>query len=273
MKFISFNVNGIRASNPKGHLSKMIETEKPDILCLQEIRCNDATATKELSRYKECYPYIYFNTSKERKGYSGTAVLLKAEPKEVTYDIPGHANNEGRVITVDLDSVYLVNVYTPNSGEGLKRIDYRINEWDKAFKLYLAHLQTIKPIIVCGDLNVAHTPLDIYRDPGPSQEVAGYTKQERDSFHAILKDLQLVDTFRYMHPSTKKFTFWSNLIRIKAKNDPTKVMAARDLGLGWRIDYFLVSKPLKGDVKSSDVLLDVMGSDHAPVVMQIKTNK
>lgn len=253
MKLVSFNVNGLRSITSKGSVFKdLIVQHTPDILCLQEIRCNNDVATKLLGEFWNEYPYIYYNTSKTKKGYSGTAILSKEKPVNVTYDLPGLDNDEGRVITCEFSNgMHLVNVYTPNSGS---RYEYRVDVWDTAFRDYIKNL-TPKKVIVCGDLNVARGSLDIYDDR--LTDHAGFTIPERTHFETFLHDCKLVDTFRELHPELCKYSFWSNLGKMRMK------------GKGWRIDYVLVSRSMIQRVKVSDILSDCMGSDHAPVYIEL----
>lgn len=267
IKVVSWNVNGVRAVNRKGTLDQLILDQSPDILCLQEIKCNDETASAELVvKFKEQYPYVFYNTSKTKKGYSGVAVLAKMQPKNVTYDLHNHAeNDEGRVITFHLDSFVLVNVYTPNSGQDLKRLEYRTTKWDRCFEAYIKELSAKKQtVVVVGDLNVAHQPIDIYNPKHTNY--AGYTPQERASFDVILTRCKLVDTFRTLHPTTVKYSYWSNLGRSKDPNNPNMYLTPRQANKGWRIDYVLVSAQASNKVHHADILTEHTGSDHAPVV-------
>lgn len=258
MKIISFNVNGIRAINRKGNLEQLIHEESPDILCLQEIKCSDDIGRTELDqKYRNTYPFIYYNTSKTRKGYSGTAILSKNKPSSVVYDLVEHDNDEGRVLTLVFPSMIIVTCYTPNSGAELARLDYRVEEWDVAFRRYINGLVTKFtkiPVIVCGDLNVAHKSIDLYN---PKIKGAGYMPEERSNFDELLSEVGLVDTFRDLHPNLVKYSYWSNLGRSRSKNN------------GWRIDYFLISTNHIKIVKKSDILVDCLGSDHAPIVLQV----
>jgi exodeoxyribonuclease-3 len=259
MKVVSFNVNGIRAVNRKGKLEELIQMENPDMICLQEIKCHDAICETELmQKYADVYPYIYFNTSKTRKGYSGTAILSKAKPKSVVYDLVEHDNDEGRTITLVFKTCVIVTVYTPNSGAELLRLNYRVNEWDTMFKRYIEGLTktfaSTRPVIVCGDLNCAHKDIDIYN---PKIRHAGSMPEERLNFEDLVNDAGLVDSFRLLHPTTVRYSYWSNLGRARVKNH------------GWRIDYFLVSKEYKHLITCSDILTDAHGSDHAPIVLDI----
>lgn len=256
MKLISWNVNGLRSIDKKGDLDAFIASEDPDIIGLQEIRCDDQCAATLLKKHKDRYPYIYYNTSKARKGYAGTAVLSKIKPTNVLYDIPesfepGSANHEGRVIVCLFPAFVFLTVYTPNSGGELKRHTYRTDTWDHAFKAYIKTLGN--KVIVCGDLNVAKESIDIYNAKG-NQKSAGFTTEERNSFSSILSDCELEDTFRALHPQTVQYTYWSNFNNSRTNNR------------GWRIDYFLVKNV---PYVKADVYDKVMGSDHAPVMLEL----
>jgi exodeoxyribonuclease-3 len=249
MKLISWNVNGIRAIVKKDFL-KIIKTLDADILCFQETKASaeQAKITLELLHGY----HITANGSKARKGYSGTAILSKQKPLSVTYDMGISLHDqEGRVIAAEFENFYVVNVYVPNSGNELVRLDYR-SQWDVDFKNYLKNLEKTKPVIVCGDFNVAHQPIDIARPKANYNKSAGYTQQEIDGFSSII-DNGFVDTFRYFHPDEVKYTWWS----FRA--------GARDKDIGWRIDYFLVSKSMINNVKEAFIHNEYEGSDHCPL--------
>jgi exodeoxyribonuclease III len=258
MKIIAWNVNGIRAMLKKDDLFNMLEIEKPDIICFGETKltCPITATEKELQDRISGYKYRYFSTcmDTDKKGYSGTAIFSKKEPINVIYGIS--KNNEGRVITLEFKKFYLIHVYTPNSGELLARLDYRINIWDVDFKNFLNKLQEHKPIIVCGDLNVANEDIDIH-DPKHNKNTAGFTDRERTSFKKLLNDLELVDTYRYKKKNKIEYSYWSYRRNAREKNK------------GWRIDYFLTSKRIIKNVKKASILTDVMGSDHAPIKLNI----
>ena len=252
MKLISWNVNGIRAVVKKDFINQVSEME-PDILCLQETKAQDdqvKEALADLSGY-----YIYSNSA-ERKGYSGTAILSKKEPIGVTYDlgVKDH-DQEGRVITAEFENFFLVNTYVPNSGQKLVRLDYR-GTWDEALRNHLVKLEEKKPVMLCGDLNVAHQPIDIARPDSNYNKSAGYTQQEIDGLTAHL-NAGYVDSWRENHPDEVKYSWWSYR------------MGARKKNIGWRLDYFLVSKALFPEVKETFILSDVMGSDHCPVGLEL----
>lgn len=250
LKLISWNVNGLRAQVRKGFLEKL-EALDPDILCLQEIKLSEGQLELDLENYEEYYNYA------ERKGYSGTAIFTKKKPLSVTYGIgiPEH-DQEGRVITMAFESFILVTCYTPNSKRGLERLDYR-QVWEDAFLAYLKKLEEDKPVVVCGDLNVAHNDIDL-ANPTSNHKNAGFTDEERAKFNQLL-DNGFIDTFRYFHPDeTEAYTWWSNFANSRARN------------IGWRIDYFLASEALKPRLISAAIHADVMGSDHCPVELQLE---
>lgn len=253
VKLVNWNVNGIRAIAKKDFL-KDVKAMNPDILCLQETK----GAEDEVSSTLALLPgyHVYVNSSKARKGYSGTAILSREEPVGVTYDMGLEEHDqEGRVITAEYLTYFLVTVYTPNAGDGLARLDYR-EQWDAAFNEYISWLKKRKPVIVCGDLNVAHTEIDIARPKENYNKSAGYTQREIDGFQRLL-DSGMTDTYRALHPQDVKYTYWNY------------VTFARDKNLGWRIDYFLVSGGLTDKVKAAEVHNEFMGSDHCPVSLQI----
>ena len=257
MKIIAWNINGIRASMKNGDLYSLIDSEKPHIICLGETKlsCPIEAVSDELDKKLSQYKYKYYSTCSIKKGYSGTAIFSKKKPLNITYGLDT-IDNEGRVITIEFKSFYLVHVYTPNAGEELKRLKFRTDTWDIKFKTHLDILQRHKPLVICGDLNVANEPIDIH-DPKHNKNSAGYTIQERDSFKNILSSLSLIDTFRYLHPEEIKYTYWSYRNQAKKHNK------------GWRIDYFLVSNSIKKKIKQSDILIDISGSDHAPIYLNI----
>ena len=253
-KIVSWNVNGVRAIVKKGFLESVKEMS-PDILCLQETKAQLEDAQTALSLLPDYKSYI--NYSKARKGYSGTAILTKEEPLNVTQDLGIEEHDqEGRVVTAEYDSFYLVNVYTPNSGSGLKRLDYR-ETWDEAFLNHLKTLEAQKPVIVCGDLNVAHEEIDIARAKENYNKSAGYTQKEIDGFEKYLAD-GWVDTFRNFYPGEVKYSYWNQMFNARARN------------VGWRIDYFLVSKKLMDKVKDAAIYNEYHGSDHCPVAIELE---
>ena len=253
VNLICWNVNGIRAIMKKDFLAS-VEAMKPDVLCLQETKAQveDArTALELLPGYK-----TYVNSSKGRKGYSGTAILAKQEPLDITEDIGIEEHDqEGRVITAEFDKYYLVTVYVPNSGQKLVRLDYR-KTWDEAFLKYLKALEEKKPVVVCGDFNVAHQEIDIARPKQNYNKSAGYTQDEIDGFGKFLS-AGFVDTFRHFYPEEVKYSYWNYMFN------------SRDRNVGWRIDYFLVSESAMGNVKSASIYNEYYGSDHCPIGLEI----
>jgi exodeoxyribonuclease-3 len=249
MKLISFNVNGIRASVGKG-LHDTLKHLNADILCFQETKATAEQVATALAGVDGYHVQAY---GAEKLGYSGTAIASKEKPAKVDFGIgmPGH-DDEGRVVTCTFKEVVVVCVYTPNSGEGMKRLDYR-GEWDAAFRKYVTKLAKGKlPVIITGDLNVAHQPIDIARPKENYNKTSGYMQQEIDGMDALIK-AGFVDTFRQMHPAEVKYSWWSQRFGARAKN------------VGWRIDYVLVSKGFEAKVKDAFILNEVMGSDHCPV--------
>jgi len=252
MKILSWNVNGIRACLSKGFLES-IKKNDPDIICLQETKAHPNQVDVQLKEY----PHHYWNSA-QRKGYSGVAIFSKIKPLSIKYGI-GLLDEEGRVITLEFQEYYLVNVYTPNSKRGLERLDFRYNKWDKTFLKYIKTLP--KPVIFCGDLNVAHEEIDL-ANPSSNKTTktkpgnAGFTDKERESFENILES-GFIDAYRELHPNERKYSWWSYMFK------------ARERNIGWRIDYFCVDKKLKNRIKSSEILIDVLGSDHAPIVLEI----
>lgn len=249
MKFITWNVNGLRACMGKGFL-EFIESENPDFVCIQETKMQKGQAEVPLEGYHQ-----YWNSA-EKKGYSGTLIFAKKEPISVNYhiDAEGH-DKEGRAVTLEYDDFYLMTEYTPNAQDKLARIDYRL-EWEAARRDYIRELDKKKPVIMCGDLNVAHQEIDL-KNPKNNKGNAGFSDQERNAFGQIL-DLGFVDTYRYLNPeATGVYTWWSYRFNARANN------------AGWRIDYFLVSDRIKEKVKDVEIRNDVFGSDHCPVTLYI----
>jgi exodeoxyribonuclease-3 len=247
MQIISWNVNGVRATVKKG-LIDIIHDSGADIYCLQETKAQDDQVQEALAELKEFHVY---SNSATKKGYSGVAIISKTEPINVTTDmgIEEH-DDEGRVICAEYPDFYLINVYVPNSGAGLKRLDYRA-AWDEAFKSYLSDLQKVKPIIVTGDFNVAHAAIDLKNDKSNYNKTSGYTQKEIDGLDGILS-IGLKDSFRELNPEEVKYSFWSTRFNARASN------------AGWRIDYFLVSDSLMPKVTSAFIDNDTFGSDHCP---------
>ena len=250
MKFISWNVNGIRAVIKKGFYEFMNEYD-PDIICIQETKAHKEQVDLVLPNY----PYQYWNSA-VKKGYSSTAIFSKKEPLNIINDIGIEKHDqEGRVITLEFKEYYLVTVYTPNSKRELLRLDYRI-VWDKDFLKFIKNLEEKKPVIFCGDLNVAHTEIDL-KNPKTNHSNPGFTDEERNGFSNIVNN-GFIDTFRELNKEGGHYTWWSYMFQARARD------------IGWRIDYFCISDSLKENLKDSYILKDVLGSDHAPVVMEFK---
>lgn len=249
MKLITWNVNGLRAMLDKGFVD-FVKNSKADAVCLQETKMQPDQAEVPIEEYEK-----YWNSA-EKKGYSGTAIFTKTIPLHVSYDIEAEGHDrEGRVITAEYESFYLVTAYTPNAQDKLARIDYRM-EWEDAFRQYLIRLDSRKPVIVCGDLNVAHQEIDL-KNPKSNRGSAGFSDQERDKF-GILLDSGFIDSFRQLYPDREgAYTWWSYRFQARANN------------AGWRIDYFLVSERLRDRIKDVVIHAEVMGSDHCPVELNI----
>jgi exodeoxyribonuclease III len=254
MHLVNWNVNGIRAIIKKDFVKNMREMN-PDIFCLQETKGSEEDVFESLTEFSDYK--VFANSSKARKGYSGTAIITKQEPLGVTYDIGiEEFDQEGRVITAEYLNFFLVTVYTPNAGEGLARLDYR-EQWDVAFNEYVNWLKKRKPVIVCGDLNVAHREIDIARAKDNYNRSAGYTQREIDGFQRVL-DTGFTDTFRKFYPTEVKYTYWNFVTNGRAKN------------VGWRIDYFLTSEALTPKVTNAMIYNEYHGSDHCPVGVKIE---
>lgn len=250
MRMVSWNVNGMRACLGKGFLDFFDRTDA-DVVCLQETKLQEGQVSLELPGYRQYWNYA------ERKGYSGTAVFSRREPLSVVLGlgIEEH-DHEGRVITLEFPEFYLVNVYTPNAQDQLARIDYRMR-WDRDFQAYLCMLDAQKPVVVCGDMNVAHREIDL-KNPGPNRGSAGFSDEERAAFSSLL-DAGFTDSFRLLYPDkTGVYSWWSYRFH------------ARENNAGWRIDYFLVSDRMAGAIEAAEIHADVMGSDHCPVSLQLR---
>ena len=263
MKIISWNVNGIRAVHKKGLFLPFVEKYKPDIICLQETKAEQGQAEIDLPEYEE-----YWNSA-QKKGYSGTAIFTKVKPLRVLLDFPadivkkfklghdgyGDPNAEGRVIALEFADFYILNVYTPNAKPDLSRLGLRYKHWDPAFLAYCKELEKQKPVIFCGDLNVAHKEVDLAR---PAENVGehGFTDEEREDIDKIVK-AGFVDTFRMFNKKGENYTWWSNWSNARARN------------IGWRIDYFFVSKSIVKRLKKAEILPAVIGSDHCPATLEI----
>ncbi|AOL25244.1 MULTISPECIES: exodeoxyribonuclease III [Bacillus] len=250
MKLISWNVNGLRAVMRKMDFLSYLKEEDADIICLQETKIQDGQVDLQPEGY-----HVYWNYA-VKKGYSGTAVFSKQEPLQVIYGIGVEEHDqEGRVITLEFENVYVMTVYTPNSRRGLERIDYRM-QWEEALLSYILELDQKKPVILCGDLNVAHQEIDL-KNPKANRNNAGFSDQEREAFTRFL-EAGFVDSFRHVYPDLEgAYSWWSYRA------------GARDRNIGWRIDYFVVSESLKEQIEDASISADVMGSDHCPVELII----
>lgn len=249
MRLVSWNVNGIRACVKKGFLEYFDEVNA-DIFCIQETKLQLGQIELHLNEYKQYWNYA------EKKGYSGTAIFTKIRPLSVTYglDIERH-DLEGRVITAEYEDFYVVNVYTPNAKPDLARLEYRV-EWEQDIREYLMRLDAKKPVILCGDLNVAHKEIDL-KNPKSNKKSPGFTDEERREITNLL-DAGFIDTYRYFNPDKEgMYSWWSYRF------------GARENNAGWRIDYFIVSEKLKDRLKCADIHMDIMGSDHCPVIMEL----
>ena len=249
MKLVSWNVNGIRAVLTKG-FEDFFKKIDADIFCIQETKCQEGQVELEFDGYKS-----YWNSA-EKKGYSGTAIFTKKEPLSVKYGIGIEEHDkEGRVITLEFDNFYMVDIYTPNSKRELERLDYR-QIWEDEIRKYLLGLDKVKPVIMCGDLNVAHKEIDL-KNPKTNTHNAGFTIEERNKMTQLL-DAGFIDTFRYLYPDKPDcYSWWSYMRKAREKN------------VGWRIDYFIVSDRIKNKIKEASIYQDVMGSDHCPVGLEI----
>ena len=275
MRFVSWNVNGIRAVYKKGLFAPFVESYKPDFLCLQETKAEQHQSEVDLPDYEE-----YWNSSSTRKGYSGTAIFVKTnintnqitkhKPVAVHLDLPhdiakkyklegdsyGNPNGEGRVVALEMPKFFVVTVYTPNAKDDLSRVALRHKHWDPAFLEYMKRLEETKPVIFCGDLNVAHQAIDL-ANPKANEGKKGFTKEEREGIDEYIK-AGFVDIFRHLHPDEpNQYTWWSHFANSRARN------------VGWRIDYFFVSKKLVSKVTAASILPSVMGSDHCPVFIEL----
>jgi exodeoxyribonuclease III len=263
MKIYSWNVNGIRAVVSKALFVSFVESEQPDIICLQETKAKQDQIEIDLPEYHE-----YWNSA-EKAGYSGTAIFSKTEPLSVVNNIPqaiaskyelkdkyGDTNSEGRVLAAEFDDFWVVTVYTPNSKGDLSRLSMRYDQWDKAFLEYIKQLETTKPVVFCGDLNVAHSEIDL-ANPKPNVGKHGFTNEEREGFDNILA-AGFVDTLRHFQPDEPAlYTWWTHWANARARN------------VGWRIDYFLISDALTPHLKAANIHPKVMGSDHCPVSIDL----
>ncbi|MFJ5715352.1 exodeoxyribonuclease III [Neobacillus sp. NPDC093127] len=250
MKLVSWNVNGLRACVKKGFLDYFHDVDA-DIFCIQETKLQDGQISLELEGYHQFWNYAL------KKGYSGTAVFTKAKPISVRYGVGNEeSEGEGRILTLEFSEFFLVNVYTPNSQRDLARIGYRL-EWEDRILQHLQELNAIKPVILCGDLNVAHQEIDL-RNPKSNVGNSGFTNEERGKMTALLSE-GFVDSYRYFYPNQEgAYTWWSYMNKVRERN------------IGWRIDYFIVSESMKKRLKNADIHCEIMGSDHCPVVLEIQ---
>ena len=249
MKFVSWNVNGLRSVVTKGFYT-IFDDMQADFFCLQEIKLQEGQIDLQLpDGYR-----VYWNYA-QKKGYSGTAIITKHEPIDVWYGLEENEEPEGRTITLEYEQFYIMTVYTPNSKRDLSRLPYRL-EWEARFNAYLTALKAKKPVIVCGDLNVAHLDLDV-KNAKSNIGNSGFTYEERACMTSLL-DQGFIDTFRYLYPTVEdKFTWWSFMAKVRERN------------IGWRIDYFLVSEQLKTAIQEATIEMDIMGSDHCPVTLEL----
>ena len=250
MKFISWNVNGLRACVGKG-FDTVFNTLEADFFCLQETKMQAGQLDLQFPGYQSYWNYA------EKKGYSGTAIYTRHTPLNVTYGIGiDEHDTEGRVITLEMEGFFLVCVYTPNAQDGLRRLTYRM-DWEDAFRHYLYNLDLKKPVIICGDLNVAHEEIDL-KNPKTNHQNPGFTDEEREKFSMLLRENTLIDTFRTLHPDEQVFSWWSYRFHAREKN------------VGWRIDYFLTSERLRQNISSATIHTDILGSDHCPVELVVE---
>lgn len=249
MKLVSWNVNGFRAVMNKDFEASFASLDT-DVLCLQEIKMQEGQIDYEPEGYHAYYNYA------EKKGYSGTAVFSRIEPLTVNYGINiDHHDTEGRVITCEYESFYLVCVYTPNSQQELKRLEYRM-QWEDDFRAYLMELDAMKPVVLCGDLNVAHNPIDL-KNPSANRKNPGFSDEERNQFTNLLES-GFVDSFRHIHGNVEeRYSWWSYRFNARSRN------------AGWRIDYFVVSEKLKEQIKDAEIYDQILGSDHCPVMLEL----
>ena len=249
MRIISWNVNGIRAVSRNG-FTDFVKNENPDVLCVQETKARPEQVDNLLSNY------IHFWNSAEKKGYSGTAVFTRIKPLKAVNGMGIHEHdNEGRLITLEFQKFFLVNVYTPNAQHGLARLDYRI-KWDAEFLNYIKKLRNSKPVVFCGDMNVAHEEIDL-TNPKSNMNNAGFTDEERKAFSRLI-EAGFADTFRMFNNESGHYTWWSYMFNARARN------------IGWRIDYFCMSKEILSTVKGSQILKYVKGSDHCPIALELE---
>jgi exodeoxyribonuclease-3 len=257
MKLATWNVNGLRAVVKKD-FGQIMGQLQADVMGLQETKAQDDQVREALFGLEELEGYEIFTSSAEKKGYSGTAILSRIEPMSVKAGIGvSELDQEGRVLTAEFDSFYFVTVYTPNSSSGLKRLPFRM-EWDIAFRTYIKELDAQKPVVVCGDLNVAHQPIDLARPNANYNKTPGYTQDEIDGMTHLLSATSLIDTWRELHPEEVGYSWWSYR------------GGAREKNVGWRLDYMLVSQRLMAKTQNVEIRSDIFGSDHCPVCLELQ---
>lgn len=247
MKFVSWNVNGLRACVGKGDFNKAFQSLDADVFCLQETKLQEGQIELEIpASYRQYWNYA------EKKGYSGTAVFSRVEPESVSYGMDAYKEDrEGRIICLEFEAFFLITVYTPNSKQELLRLDDRM-DWEDAFLRYVNDLQKKKSVIICGDMNVAHKEIDL-KNPQSNHRNAGFTDEEREKMSALLEKGHLIDTYRFLYPDKVEYSWWSYRFKAREKNS------------GWRIDYFLVSGALKDSIEDAAIHTEIFGSDHCPV--------
>lgn len=250
MKFVSWNVNGIRAAVKKGFIDYFNEVQA-DFFCIQESKCQAGQIELDMPGYEQYWNYA------QRKGYSGTAIFTKHHPLSVKYGVgDNETEEEGRIITLEYENFYLVNVYTPNTKRDLSRLEYRL-QWEDELKAYLKQLNEVKPVVYCGDLNVAHEEIDL-KNPKANVGNAGFTEEERGRMTRLLK-AGFVDSFRYLYPdTTDRYSWWSYMSKVRERN------------IGWRIDYFIVSESLTNGIQKAEIHDQILGSDHCPILLEIE---
>jgi len=250
MKLVSWNVNGIRAALKKG-FEEFLSEMQPDVLCLQEVKATEDQVAWNVDGY-----HVYWNSA-VKKGYSGVAILSKTEPLNVIYGMgEEELDNEGRMLTLEYENFYLTNVYTPNSKRDLLRLPWRMEAWSPAFQSFLVTLQKKKPVIFCGDLNVAHKEIDL-ANPKTNKKNAGFTIEERNDFSDLLSQGEFLDSFREFNQEPEQYTWWSYRPGIRERN------------IGWRLDYFCISKEIRENLLDAQIHPDIFGSDHCPVSIQL----
>jgi len=259
MKIITWNVNGVRSLLKNFDLNAFLKHHDPDIFCMSELKlsCPFVETENLLKKEIDILNYRYWNVCVSKGGYSGVSIWSKNKPINVTLGFKKEHDDEGRIITAEFEDFYIVQCYIPNSGVELKRLEYRTKNFDVDFRKYLKKLSKNKSLIVCGDLNVAHNEIDIY-NPKKHLKSPGFTIEERNNFGILLKEIDLVDSFRYLYPTKIEYSFWSNFGKSKEKNH------------GWRLDYFLISNKITDKLINSSIITEYKGSDHAPILLELK---